>query len=235
MPASARRTAEGPAAKRRDVLPPEDRVAQYCAMSTYRQRLAALWSLSAPSYAQADSSSTASRSSSSDATDPAVSYLTDLLTETRDELTRVDSKAALLLAASGVIAGALLAGFFGGRWTPFDLSNKVQWIWWLGVASAAFGLFSVAAAVYPHIHLRSTPVPGLPTYYGDVAAYEDVDAFRRAIENMPRSKDRLIYQTFVLSRLVKRKYILLQRGLRSMLLAVIACMLAVIINIPLSH
>ena len=83
-------------------------------------------------------------------------YLADLLADTREELTRVDSKAALLLAASGVIIGALLAGFFGGRWTPFDLSSKVQWLWWLGAASAAFGLFSIAAAVYPNIHQRRT-------------------------------------------------------------------------------
>lgn len=77
--------------------------------------------------------------------------------------------------------------------------------------------------------------PGLPTYYGDVAAYETIDALRFAVEKVPRARDRLINQTFVLSGLVHRKYVLLRRGLRSMLLAIVACMLAVLVNIPLGH
>src|ERR1035441_6347411 len=91
---------------------------------------------------------------SPEAADPTASYLADLLADTREELTRADSKAALTLAATGVVIGALLAGLFGGKWTPFDLNSKIQWLWWLGVGSAALGVFSIAAAVYPRIRRR---------------------------------------------------------------------------------
>ena len=70
---------------------------------------------------------------------------------------------------------------------------------------------------------------------GDVAAYENIDAFRLAIEKAPRSRERLIDQTFVLSGIVQRKYMLLRRGLRFLLLAILACTAAVMINIPLGR
>lgn len=167
--------------------------------------------------------------------DPTVSYLADLLADTREELNRVDSKAALLLAASGVIIGALLAGMIGGRWTPFDLNSDIEWIWWLGVASAALGVFSIAVAVYPRTSRRRAPQPAIPTYYGDVAAYKNIDSFRLAIEKAPAPRERLIDQTFVLSRIVQRKYMLIRRGLRLLLLAILACTAAIMINIPLGR
>src|SRR5262249_3158477 len=172
---------------------------------------------------------------SSEAADPTASYLADLLADTREELTRADTKAALILAATGVAIGALLAGLFGGKWTPFDLDSKIQWLWWLGVASTALGVFSIAAAVYPHIRRHGAVHPGVPAYYGDVVAYENIDTFRHAIEKAPKPKDRLIDQTFVVSRIVQRKYILLRRGLRCFLLAIVACIAAVMINIPLGR
>jgi hypothetical protein len=139
------------------------------------------------------------------------------------------------LAASGVVIGALLAGLFGSKWSPFDLNSKIEWLWWLGVASAAFGVFSIAAAVYPRIRRHGTGHPEVPAYYGDVAAYENIDAFRSAIEKVPSSKERLIDQVFVLSGIVRSKYVLLRRGLRCLLLAILACTAAVMINIPLGH
>ena len=170
-----------------------------------------------------------------EAADPTDSYLADLLTDTREELTRADTKAALILAATGVVIGALLAGLFGGKWTPFDLNSKIEWLWWLGVGSAGFGVFSIAAAVYPRISRRGAANPGVPAYYGDVAAYENIDTYRDAIEKAPKPKERLIDQTFVVSRIVQRKYVLLRRGLRCLLLAIVACIAAVIINLPLAR
>ena len=203
-------------------------------MLTHRQRLVALLRL--PGSTGQRGPEPASRNThSTEAADPTTSYLADLLAETREELTRADSKAALLLAASGVVIGALLAGLFGGKWTPFDLNSKIEWLWWLGVTSAAFGVFSIAAVVYPRIRRHGAVHSGAPAYYGDVAAYENIDAFRRAIEKVPSSRERLVDQVFVLSGTVQRKYVLLRRGLRGLLLAILACTAAVIINIPLGH
>jgi MFS family permease len=175
-------------------------------------------------------------SNSPGAMDQVTSYLEDLLDDTREELARADSKAALLLAATGVVVGALLAGLFAGKWTPFDLGIRIEWLWWLGVCAAAAGIFAIAGAVYPRLRPRGAPPPpGAPTYFGDVTTYKDIDAFRRAIEQAPNPKERLIDQTFVLSRIAWRKYVLLRLGLRLLLLAILACGIAVLINIPLSR
>lgn len=175
-------------------------------------------------------------SKSLDAGDQITSYLEHLLDDTREELARADSKAALLLAATGIVVGALLAGLFGGRWTPFDIDNRIEWLWWVGVAAAAAGIFSIAAAVYPRLRPRgASPPPGAPAYFGDVTTYKDIDAFRLAIKQAPSLQERLIDQTFVVSWIAWRKYVLLRQGLRWLLLAILACGTAVLINIPLSR
>jgi|SRR5579871_2196149 len=202
-------------------------------MPTQRRRL--LTALRFPSSAPRSLPPMSGSPISSGDADPSASYLADLLADTREELTRAESKAALILATTGVVIGALLAGLFAGKWTPFDLNSKIEWLWWLGVASAGAGVFSIAAAVYPRIRRRGAAHPGVPAYYGDVAAYENIDAFRNAIEKAPKPRERLMDQTFVVSRIVQRKYVLLRRGLRCLLLAIVACIAAVMINIPLSR
>jgi Pycsar effector protein len=163
--------------------------------------------------------------------DPAIGYLASLLEDARDELNRADSKASLLLAAIGVIIGALIAGLAGSKWTPMRLETGAQAVWWAGVAAAAAGVVWIAASVYPRIHQPETLYPGMPAYYGDVAAYQDVNAFRDAISRAPEARERLINQTYVVSKIVQWKYVLLRRGLLSISAAIIACMLAVIINL----
>lgn len=169
-----------------------------------------------------------------DPANPAIIYLADLLRDTREELNRADSKAGLLLAATGVVVSALLAGLLSGRWSPFDLDSRVGWVWWVGVGFAALGIFSIAWAVYPWIHRRGIPRPGTPSYYGDVAEYRSIEDFRRAIEQRHSHLERLIDQTYVTSRVIHHKYRLLRRGLRFLLVAIVACVLAVLINILLT-
>ena len=166
--------------------------------------------------------------------DPATIFLTDLLANIRDELNRADSKASLLLAAVGVIIGALLGGISGSRWTPMSLGAGEQALWWAGVVAAAVGVLLISASVYPRIRLRATPRSGPPSYYADVAAYPDVDAFRHAIREAPDVRERLLTQTYVLARIVEGKYLKLQRALLSLLVAIIACALAIALNVLLS-
>jgi Family of unknown function (DUF5706) len=173
--------------------------------------------------------------SSPNSTDLTTKYLVDLLEDTREELARADSKAALLLAATGVVVGALFAGLIGGKWSPFELDTRVEWMWWLGVAFAATGIFSIAAAVYPRIRRRGVPRPGAPTYFGDVAAFRDIEMFRQAIMQAANPQERLIDQTFLMSRIVQHKYVMLRIGLRFLLIAILACIAAVLVNIPLSR
>jgi len=169
------------------------------------------------------------------APDPAIEYLTDLLEDTREELGRADAKAALLLAGAGVAVGALLAGLLNGRWVPFALDNRIEWLWWLGVASTAAGIYSIAAAVYPRIQRSPGSDPGTLAYYGDVAAYKDIDSFRRAIEQPLDPRKRLMSQTYVVCKIAQRKYMLIQHGMRFLAFAILACTAAILINIPLSR
>jgi Family of unknown function (DUF5706) len=161
-------------------------------------------------------------------------YLTDLHANTREDLGRADSKAALLLAAIGVVIAALVGGITSSHWSPMSMGTGEQALWWAGVAAAAVSMVLISASVYPRINRRGTPAAGLPTFYGDVAAYPDIDAFRRDISNAPDVTERLIYQTYVLARVVRAKYVLLRRGLLSFLVAIMACTLAVVINALLS-
>lgn len=200
-------------------------------MGNARLRFAGLLRRSRP-YVPADTSAAAT---TAHAENPAISYLSDLLEDTRDELSRVDSKAALLLAGAGVVAGALLAGLLNGKWTPFSLNDRVEWLWWLGVGAASGGILSIAAAVYPYTGRPVAAHAGAPTYYGDVAAYKDIETFRQAIADAPNTHDRLVDQTFQLSKLVRRKYQLLRHGLHLLLLGIVACVSVVVINVPLSH
>jgi hypothetical protein len=186
------------------------------------------------SRAQTDDSGTlAGNPASPEAAESVLSYLKDLLSETREELARVDNKASLLLAAIGVIVAALIGGLAGSKWTPLSLNSAVQWLWWLGVAAASIGTFSIAAAVYPRIYQRGTPHPGVPAYYGHVAAYRDIGEFRLALDELPSVRERLVNQAFVLSGIVQRKYALLRCGLWCLLLTTTACALAVAISVLL--
>ena len=116
-----------------------------------------------------------------------------------------------------------------------QIVGAVQWIWWIGVVAAAAGGGSIATAVYPRIKRHGFTRPVVPTYYGDVAEYANSDDFGTAIKNAPDLdfNERLIDQTFQISRLVQRKYLLLRRGLLLLLIGSIACIFAIVINIPI--
>lgn len=97
-------------------------------------------------------------------------YLEMLLAATREELVRADTKASILLAASGVVLGALFAALLAGDWSPSVLDNRVEWIWWLAVLMAASGVIALAMAVYPKtISRKQRPISTL-TYFGDVGS-----------------------------------------------------------------
>lgn len=159
-----------------------------------------------------------------------VTYLSDLLNHTRGELNRADSKASLLLATLGVIISSLIGGLATSAWRPAKLAGGEQVLFWIGVVAAAGGVFWIAASVFPRIRQSGTPHPGVPAYYGDVAVYRDVDAFRAAIDGCPEVRDRLINQTFVIAGIVQTKYVLLRRGLLWLLAAILTCSLAVVLN-----
>lgn len=158
-----------------------------------------------------------------------IQYVADLLSETREELKRADSKASLIFAAVGVVLGTLVSAAVSVRWSPLRLAPGAQWLWWLGVAAAVYGMLSIAASVHPNSRPRVLSA-GPPTYFGEVAAYPSIEQFLRAARQVTSPLDRMAVQAFVLSRVVRRKYVLLRYGMWALLAGAVACTAAIAVS-----
>ena len=158
-------------------------------------------------------------------------YATSLLGNAREEIGRADAKASILLAASGVAAGALLAGLIAGSWTPVTLQVVLQWVWWFGVVESAVGICCLALAIYPRERKNDSRIPWTVVYYGDVLAYsttaELVAALSRSAEtNIERIADQLRHVSWI----VNHKYKLLRWGMWGLFLAGVTIAAALMIN-----
>jgi hypothetical protein len=150
-----------------------------------------------------------------------------LLFESREELTRADAKASLLLATLGIGLSAILAATLAGDWTPFSLKEPYQAMWWIGSAWAGISFFCLCAAVYPKVKHKSTS--GGITYFGDVAALKTEKELRVALrrsETDPHA--RTITQLHVISRLAGKKYAFIRAGLLTLGLAIAFTLAAVL-------
>ena len=151
-----------------------------------------------------------------------------LLKDAREELGRADGKATTLMSASGVIIGVLLAGAIAGRWNPTDL-GLWQLLWWPGTAVGLAGVVAFAAAVWPRIS-HEKPKDEV-AYFGHVVQYEKVEDFEAALNRAASSpsKDRTVDQLFVISKIVQKKYQLIQLGMKLLGVALVLCVLAVVL------
>jgi hypothetical protein len=163
----------------------------------------------------------------------ACAYAAALLRETREELDRADKKASLLLAAAGVAIGALITGLLAGDWSPFELHNLVEWIWWLGVGCAAAAIAALASAVYPRI-ARLGPPPSVVAYFGDVVTIKSHDALKEALrDSSSLNLDRLTDQVGQVSAIVRTKYVLIRSGLQLLGAATVLCAGSVLLALAL--
>ncbi|MEV7558116.1 Pycsar system effector family protein [Streptomyces sp. NPDC089795] len=93
---------------------------------------------------------------------------TRLLVDLRIEIARADSKAALLVSAFGLAAGALSAQLAGRHWQPALLSRPGQTVWWSGAAALAMALLALLLAVLPR-SISAEWQAGVPlSYFGDI-------------------------------------------------------------------
>jgi len=159
-------------------------------------------------------------------------YATSLLSNAREEIDRADAKASILLAASGVASGALLAGLIAGSWTPLRLQAAVQWAWWLGLAESAIAICCLALAVYPRERKRDPGIAGTVAYYGDVLAYPTnvqlVAALHRSAE---ANIDRIADQLRNISSIVSHKYRLIRWGMRGLFSSALTITAVMVINL----
>lgn len=163
-------------------------------------------------------------------------YATSLLSGAREEIDRADAKASILLAASGVAAGALVAGLAAGTWTPLKLQVATQWVWWLGVVESAMGICCLALAVYPRERKNDSGVPWTVLYYGDVLAYQTTAQLVTALNRSAEAKiERIADQLRHVSWIVDQKYRLIRWGMRALFLAAVTIAAALVINSILSR
>lgn len=161
-------------------------------------------------------------------------YAATLLAEVREEVDRADGKAQTGLAAAGVAIGALLAGLTAGRWSPLKLSTSVQWLWWVGVAAAACGLWCLASAVYPRERSRESGNSGIVAYFGDAVRFESATQLAEALSlSATAGLVRLADQIRRVSMIVDRKYRLVCAGMWLMFAAAACCSASLIVDILL--
>lgn len=156
-------------------------------------------------------------------------YAETLLEETREELTRADAKASLLFAASGVVAGAVLAGIINGKWAPGDLQPWATVTFAVGAGLYAAAVCCLGYAVWPRITHEEATRPA--AYFGDIVNYrgsEKRQALRNALERGASNPERTISQLVILSGIVWRKYIGIRMALRCFAMSLSLCAVAVI-------
>lgn len=166
-------------------------------------------------------------------TPPQPPYLqlgSNILREAREELVRADGKASLLLAATGIIIGALLAAFLAGTWHPSKLKDCVEWLWWVGTALGSLGTLALAAAVFPRTKYRSNRRPGIVAYFGDVVGLS-MDELRMGLEGTAKNEDSAtLDQLKAICFVVDKKYRWIQTGMVLLGVAALCCVLAVLID-----
>jgi hypothetical protein len=150
-----------------------------------------------------------------------------LLTETREELSKADGKAQILLAVSGVVIGVVLGGAISGDWNPSDLGECARILWWIGVGAAAAGVGSLGFAVFPRL-LESDDER--ITYFEDVLRHKDCAALAKALNDEATRGDRDVEQLLRLSRVAHVKYSAVQFAMAALVLAAVLCTAAALIG-----
>lgn len=148
---------------------------------------------------------------------------TRLLAETREELSKADAKAQILLASSGVVISVVLGGVIGGEWSPRDLNGWAEVLWWIGVFAAVLGVGSLGFAIFPRL-LRNTE--DRLTYFEDVRALGSVGELFKALEVEEEQGMRDVDQLWRLSKVVHQKYAAIQVAIGTLLFAILSCSVA---------
>ena len=151
-----------------------------------------------------------------------------LLSESREELTRADGKASLLLAALGIGVSAILAAILAGSWSPFKLAEPYQSLWWAGSFFAGVSFGCLCLAVYPRV-THGSASRGV-TYFGDVAGLGTVDELRSALKRSETDPaERSVTQLHVIARIADRKYRFIRWGLKALAVAIVLTVAAVLL------
>lgn len=160
----------------------------------------------------------------------AIAVLTDLLSETREELTRADTKASLCLAGTAVVVGAVGSGVAASSWRPSDLSNVVEWMFWLGAALTVVSLAFAVGAIMPR-YRSSEARSNVPRFFGEVISFANAPDLLSALKDGTLTRlERLAQQVLVVSRIVRTKYLLLELSLWGLISGPALCGVATLVG-----
>lgn len=149
----------------------------------------------------------------------------ELLAESRDELARADGKASMLLSALGVVVGIIAAALLAGDWSTNRLAHSYRIVWWVGLGFTAAGSLALCLAVWPRIRHR-LPGPSA-TYFDEIALLGSVDKVKAALASTDAA-ERTLTQLVAISRIARRKYVLIRWSMCLLGIAIVLVLIAVI-------
>ena len=140
-------------------------------------------------------------------------YVNSLLRDSREELTRADSKATVLLGTAGVGASIIAGDIVAGHWTPPSLPPWAQVFWWIGVCAAGAGFVSLTYALSPRLY--GSAEKGNLRHFGHIAQYQSpselLEPLNSASGNMLIAK---VSQLWAIGKIVTHKYALIRVALQ---------------------
>jgi hypothetical protein len=148
--------------------------------------------------------------------------------ETREELLHADNKATTLLSVVGLILGGLLAGASAGAFSPRDLDNVAEWVFWIGVTLAIVAEVGLCLAILPNV--SHAEHKGALRYFGHVAQFEDERTLSDALSGAHDNHERLVSQLLYLSKVVDRKYRLIRRSLLTLGASALLCIASLLLD-----
>ena len=164
--------------------------------------------------------------------DAVEAYARGLLSAAREELIRAENKAVVLFATSGVAVAAVMAGLIAGDWGPFDLDDRVEWVWWGGALATGYALFCLSSAIYPRT-TRKGPPPSVVAYFADVDRYRHrplADLTNALAYSASRGMDGVVDQLRQVSRITVAKYTRVRHALLALGGAAVLCLVAVLVD-----
>ncbi|HEV2859318.1 MAG TPA: Pycsar system effector family protein [Solirubrobacterales bacterium] len=158
--------------------------------------------------------------------DETKTYAADLLLETREEIARADTKAAILFTAFGIAVAAILAGLIAGSWSPKDLDRGATVVFWVGSGSAFLAFTALGYALWPRIKHKNAAQTA--SYYLQIRKYDGLSDLRTALKQGAESGDRTVAQLKVTSDIAWRKFVGIRLAMVLYGFGVAACCGAVI-------
>lgn len=132
-------------------------------------------------------------------------YAAELLAETREEIVRADTKAAILFTAFGIAVAAVLAGLIAGDWSPSDLDRGATVVFWVGSGGAFVSFLALGYALWPRMKHKQAEGPA--SYYLKVHEYDDLNALRAALKQSAEAGNRSVEQLKAASDIAWSKFI----------------------------